>query len=134
MRNSALGGREWIAFGKRNNFCNGKRVVCAGKNMRTSHAVFLKLTTATTPILILMTGLNLDRIGSNAQSFNQAILWYGYVVHREHKQEKCNEFGRAVRHDCSNCSLPAPAGLHSTVANCCLNFEPRFCFVGTKMD
>jgi hypothetical protein len=27
-----------------------------------------------------------------------------------------------------------PAGLHSTVASCCVNFEPRFCFAGTKAD
>ncbi len=73
-----MGGQEWIGFGKRDDFGNGKPVVCAGKDMGTRQAVFLKLATAA--ILILMTGLNLGATGGHGQSLNEAILWYGHIV------------------------------------------------------
>jgi hypothetical protein len=79
--------------------------------MRTSHAVFLKLTTTTIPTF--MTGLNLGATGSNGQSFNKAILWYGDIVQRKHKQEESNEFDPPVHHDCSDCSGLLPDGLDS---------------------
>jgi hypothetical protein len=79
--------------------------------MRTSHAVFLKLTTTTIPIF--MTGLNLGATGSNGQSFNKAIFWYGDIVQRKHKQEESNESDPPVHHDCSDCSGLLPNGLDS---------------------
>jgi hypothetical protein len=65
--------------------------------MGTSHAVFLKLTTAA--ILILMTGLNLGAAGSDGQSFNNAILWHGHIVDRENKQKERNELDPTIHYD-----------------------------------
>jgi len=79
--------------------------------MRTSHAVFLKLTTTTIPIF--MTGLHPGTTGGSGQSFSKAILWYGDIVQREHKQEESTESDPAVHHDCSNCSGLLPDGLDS---------------------
>ena len=106
-----MGRRKWIGFGKRDDFGNGKPVVCAGQDMRTSHAVFLKLTTATIPIF--MTGLHLGATRCNGQSFNKAILWYGDIVQRKHKQEESNESDPPVHHDGSDCSGLLPDGLDS---------------------
>jgi hypothetical protein len=77
--------------------------------MRTSQAVFLKLTTATAPIVILMTSLYLGATGSNCQCLNKTILWDRHIVQREHEQEECNEFDPPV-HDCGNCSALCARG------------------------
>jgi len=53
--------------------------------MGTSQAIFLKLTTATAPILILMSSLNLRATGRHGQFLDKAILWYGHIVQREHQ-------------------------------------------------